>query len=218
MNNIIFIAPPAAGKGTQSKLLSEAYNIPHISLGDIMREARNPNTEVGKIIIKCQDERALVPLNITLDLLKERLAKSDCNNGYILDGFPRSLEQAYEYEKILSELNKDLGIVIYLDINRDLALERTLSRIVCPVCGESYNILVDNLRPKNDGICDKCGNNLKTRTDDNKETFIKGFDTYINQTSPLIKYYRGKNVLKEIKVTNEKSTQDIFNEINNFIN
>ena len=217
MKNIIFIAPPAAGKGTQSKLISEAYNIPHISLGDIMREARDPNTEVGKIIIKCQDERRLVPLNITLDLLKERLNKTDCKNGYILDGFPRSLEQAYEYEKILTDLNKNLGVVIYLDIDKDLALERTLSRIVCPKCGESYNLLVDDLKPQTDGICDKCGNSLKTRTDDNKETFIKGFDTYINETSPLIEYYKNKQVLKEIKVNKEKSAQDIFNQIKEII-
>lgn len=217
MKNIIFIAPPAAGKGTQSKLISETYNIPHISIGDIMREARDPNTEVGKIIIKCQDERRLVPLNITLDLLKERLNKDDCKDGYILDGFPRSLEQASEYEKILTVLNKDLGVVIYLDIDKDLALERTLSRIVCPKCGESYNLLVDNLKPQVDGICDKCGNSLQTRTDDNKETFIKGFDTYINETSPLIEYYKNKNVLKEIKVSKEKSAQDIFNKIKEII-
>ena len=106
MINIIFIAPPAAGKGTQAKLLSQSFNIPHISIGEIMREARDPNTEVGRIIIKCQDDRILVPLDITLKLIKDRLSSEDCNNGYILDGFPRSLEQAYEYDKILKSLNK----------------------------------------------------------------------------------------------------------------
>lgn len=217
MKNIIFIAPPAAGKGTQSKLISQTYNIPHISIGDIMREARNPDTEVGKIIIKCQDERALVPLNITLDLMKERLTKEDCNNGYILDGFPRSLEQAYEYDKILASLNKDIGVVIFMDIDKDLALERTLSRVICPKCGATYNLLVDNLKPKSNGICDKCGESLKTRTDDNEKTFIKGFDTYMKETTPLIEFYQNKGVLKTIKVSREKSAQDIFNQIKQII-
>lgn len=217
MKNIIFIAPPAAGKGTQSKLISQNYNIPHISIGDIMREARNPDTEVGKIIIKCQDERALVPLNITLDLMKERLTKEDCNNGYILDGFPRSLEQAYEYDKILASLNKDIGVVIFMDIDKDLALERTLSRVICPKCGATYNLLVDNLKPKSNGICDKCGESLKIRTDDNEKTFIKGFDTYMKETSPLIEFYQNKGVLKTIKVSKEKSAQDIFNQIKQII-
>ena len=183
MKNIIFIAPPAAGKGTQAKLVSEEYNIPHISIGEIMRNARNPETEIGRTIIKCQDERKLVPLDITLKLIKERLSQDDCDNGYILDGFPRSLEQALEYNKILEELNKEIGAVIFMDIDKETALKRTLSRVVCPSCGETYNLLIDNLKPKKDGICDKCGSDLKVRSDDNENAFIKGFDTYINSTN-----------------------------------
>lgn len=217
MKNIIFIAPPAAGKGTQSKLISQYCNVPHISVGDIMREARDPNTEIGKIIIKYQDERALVPLDITLKLIKERLGQEDCNNGYILDGFPRNLEQALEYEKILNTLNKEIGVVIYMNIDKETALERTLSRVVCSKCGETYNLLVDNLKPNKEGICNKCGSSLKTRTDDNELTFIKGFDTYIKETTPLIEYYQNKGVLKKIEVNKEKSAQDIFNEIKEII-
>ena len=217
MKNIIFIAPPAAGKGTQSKLVSQAYNIPHISIGDIMRSARDPNTEIGKIIIKCQDERKLVPLDITLNLLKTRITKEDCNNGYILDGFPRNLEQAYEYEKILKSLNKEIGVVIFLDIDKNLALERTLSRMICPSCGATYNLLNEKLKPKKEGICDKCNSNLTTRTDDNKNTFIKGFNTYMKETLPLIEYYQNKGVLKIIKVNKNKSIQDIFNQIKEII-
>ena len=217
MKNIIFIAPPAAGKGTQSKLVSQAYNIPHISIGDIMRSARDPNTEIGKIIIKCQDERKLVPLDITLNLLKTRITKEDCNNGYILDGFPRNLEQAYEYEKILKSLNKEIGVVIFLDIDKNLALERTLSRMICPSCGATYNLLNEELKPKKEGICDKCNSNLTTRTDDNKNTFIKGFNTYMKETLPLIEYYQNKGVLKIIKVNKNKSIQDIFNQIKEII-
>lgn len=218
MKNIVFIAPPAAGKGTQSKLISEFYHIPHISLGDMMRDARDSNTEVGRIIMKCQDERMLVPLDITLGLLKDRLAREDCGNGYILDGFPRNLKQAYEYDKILENLNKEIGIVIFMDIDRDLALERTLGRVVCPKCGSTYNLLVDSLKPKMDGICNKCGSDLKIRTDDNESTFIKGFDTYMKETLPLIEFYQKKGVLKKIEVRKEKSAQDIFNEIKQLVN
>lgn len=217
MQNIIFIAPPAAGKGTQSKLISQTFNIPHISIGEIMRESRNPNTEVGQIIIKCQDERALVPLDITMKLLMERLSKNDCDNGYILDGFPRSLEQALEYEKVLSSLNKDVGVVIYMDIDKDVALRRTMSRMVCSSCGETYNLEIDNLKPKVDGICDKCGCDLKIRTDDNIDTFIKGFNTYIEQTKPLIDYYQKRGILKELKINENDSVQDVFCKIKSII-
>lgn len=218
MKIIVFIAPPAAGKGTQSKLVSDAYNIPHISVGDIMREARSPDTEVGRVIIKCQDERALVPFNITLSLLKERVVREDCQNGYILDGFPRNLEQAYEYDKILGSLNQNIDAVIFMDIDKDLALERTLGRVVCQKCGSTYNLVVDALKPKINGVCDKCTNKLMARTDDNETTFAKGFDIYMKETLPLIEFYKNKGVLSTIKVSKEKSAQDIFNEIKEIIN
>ena len=217
MKNIIFIAPPAAGKGTQSKLVSEQYNIPHIGTGDLLREARNANNERAKIIIDMQDKGALVPDSIVLELLEERIKKDDCRNGYILDGYPRNVAQAESYNKLLNELNMDLGVVIYLDIDKDLALDRTISRITCPKCGASYNLKIDSLKPSTEDICDKCGSELQKRSDDNEETFIKRFDTYINSTKDLIEYYNNKNVLKEIKVTEEKSAQDIFNEIKNLI-
>jgi len=217
MKNIILIAPPAAGKGTQAKLLSEKYNIPHISIGEIMREARNPETEVGRIIIKCQDERTLVPLDITLNLLKERINQEDCKNGYILDGFPRSLEQADEYNKILKYLNKDIGVVLFMDIDKETALKRTLSRVVCPKCGETYNLLIENLKPKKENICDKCGSDLQIRSDDNEKTFIKGFETYMNSTLGLIEYYEKLGCLRKIDVR-EKSVEAVFEEIEKVLN
>ena len=212
MKNIIFIAPPAAGKGTQAKLVSEKYNIPHISIGEIMRNARNPETEIGRTIIRCQDERILVPLDITLELIKERLSQSDCDNGYLLDGFPRSLEQAHEYNKILKDLNKELGIVIFMDIDKETALKRTLSRVICPTCGETYNLLIENLKPKKDNICDKCGSNLKVRSDDNEKTFIKGFETYMNSTVDLIDYYQNLGCLYKLNVK-DKSVEEVFEEV-----
>lgn len=217
MKNIIFIAPPAAGKGTQSKLISKEFNIPHISIGEIMREYRNPNTEIGRIIIKCQDERALVPNEITFKILQDRLSKSDCNNGYILDGFPRSMEQALEYDNILRNLNKKIGNVIYMDIDKEVALKRTLSRVVCSKCGETYNLENINLKPKKDGICDKCGCDLKVRTDDNESTFLKGFETYLNQTKPLIDYYNQRGILIQIKIEEQDSILDVFNKIKSII-
>ena len=217
MKNIIFIAPPAAGKGTQAKLVSQEYNIPHISIGEIMRNARNPETEIGRIIIKCQDERTLVPLDITLKLIKDRLSQSDCNNGYILDGFPRSIEQAHEYNKILKELNKEIGVVIFMDIDKETALKRTLSRVICPTCGETYNLLIENLKPKKENTCDKCGNNLKVRSDDNEKTFIKGFETYINSTVDLIDYYQNLGCLYKLNVK-DKSVEEVFEEVKRVLN
>lgn len=217
MKNIIFIAPPAAGKGTQAKLVSQEYNIPHISIGEIMRNARNPETEIGRIIIKCQDERTLVPLDITLRLIKDRLSQSDCNNGYILDGFPRSIEQAHEYNKILKELNKEIGVVIFMDIDKETALKRTLSRVICPTCGETYNLLIENLKPKKENTCDKCGSNLKVRSDDNEKTFIKGFETYMNSTVDLINYYQNLGCLYKLNVK-DKSVEEVFEEVKKVLN
>lgn len=217
MKNIIFIAPPASGKGTQSSLISQEYGIPHISIGEIMRGARDKNTEIGRIIIKCQDERTLVPLDITLKLIKERLNSDDCKDGYVLDGFPRNLEQAVEYDKIMSNINKNIDVVIYMDIDRELALKRTLSRRICSKCGQTYNLLVENLRPLVENFCDKCGHELCIRTDDNVDTFNKGFDLYLEQTTPLIHYYEKRGILRKIKIEDEDLVQDVFNKIKSII-
>ena len=217
MKNIIFIAPPASGKGTQSKLISQEYNIPHISIGEIMRGARDANTEVGRIIIECQDERKLVPLDITLELIKTRLNSDDCDSGYILDGFPRNLEQAIEYDKILSNINKSIDLVIYMDIDYELALKRTLSRIICSKCGETYNLLDEKLKPLVDNICNKCGHVLSTRSDDNEVTFNKGFNLYLEETLPLVCYYEQRGILRKIKIESTDTVQDVFNKIKSII-
>ena len=189
MKNIIFIAPPAAGKGTQSKLVSAEYNIPHISTGDLLREEVNSGSDLGVYLKQEMDKGNLISDETITTLLKNRLSKGNCENGYILDGYPRNVTQAKIYENLLKELNKDLGSVIFLDIDKSLALERTLSRIVCPNCGASYNLNIEALKPIKEGICDKCNNTLKIRSDDNKETFLNRFDAYINNTKELIDYY-----------------------------
>lgn len=218
MKNIIFIAPPAAGKGTQSKLISTEYNIPHISTGDLLRDEIKSGSEIGKQLQACIDQGALVSDDIIIRLLRTRISKVDCNNGYILDGFPRNVAQAKIYKDLLNELRKDEGIVIYMDIDRDLALSRTVNRKICSSCGMSYNTAVLELAPKIDGICDKCGHTLRARTDDNETTFINRYDTYLKETSPLIEYYESKGVLRRIKIQANDSAQDIFNVIKTIIN
>lgn len=217
MKNIIFIAPPAAGKGTQSKLVSEEYNIPHISTGDLLREEISKNTPLGISIKNDMDKGNLVSDEVITTLLKNRITKSDCKNGYILDGYPRNIAQAKIYNDLLSELNYDKGVVIFFDIDKDLALKRTMSRIICPNCGSSYNLLVEDLKPKVENVCDRCHKALKTRSDDTEEVFIHRFDTYINSTKDLIEYYDNLKLLHRIPVL-DKSASEIFEEVKKVLN
>lgn len=218
MKNIIFISPPAAGKGTQSKLLSQEYNIPHISAGDLLRDEVASGSKLGLELKAIMDAGKLVGLEDILKLLENRLSKDDCKKGYILDGYPRDMAQAKAYEELLEKLNMDLGKVIFLDIDKELAVKRTLSRIICPKCGSSYNLEVEDAKPKKAGICDRCGNDLKQRSDDNKETILKRFDTYMESTKDLIDYYENLGVLTRIKVEENKKVEDIFNEIKEVLN
>lgn len=197
MKNIIFIAPPAAGKGTQAAMLSSKYDMPHISTGDILRNAQD-DTERGKYIANEVSNGRLVSDEIILELLTERLSKSDCENGYILDGFPRNIEQAKQYESILKKLNKDLGYVIVIDINKDEAKRRIVGRSSCPKCGKVYNELFNELKPLKENTCDVCGSSLIKRSDDNAQTFDDRFETYLQKTKPLIDYYSRKNVLYHV--------------------
>lgn len=197
MKSIIFIAPPAAGKGTLAEMLSTKYNMPHISTGDILRNAQD-DTERGKYISNEMAQGRFVSDEIILELLNERLLHSDCSNGYILDGFPRNVEQAKQYEKILESLNKDLGCVIVLDIDKEVAKNRIIGRISCPNCGSVYNELFEETKPLINGVCDKCGSKLVKRVDDNIETFETRFDAYLAKTEPLIYYYNQKNNLYHI--------------------
>ena len=218
MKNIIFVAPPGAGKGTQAKLISSEFNIPHISTGDLLRDERNSGSVLSEMLKSEMDKGNLIDNSIIVNILRNRLSRVDCNNGYILDGYPRSVEQAKIYEDLLLELNKDIGIVIYMDIDKDLALERTLCRIICSSCGASYSSAVDDLKPKIDGICDRCGHSLRLRKDDTPEIFSNRFDTYLKETKPLVDYYNSLGVLKTIKVTKDDSVQDIFNKIKQCLN
>ncbi len=190
--NIILIAPPAGGKGTQSELLCSKYNIAHISTGDLLRaEVENGNTELKKIM----DAGMLVSDEIIFDLIKKRISSNDTINGYLLDGFPRNIEQAKTYDEILKDLNKDIGYVIELNIDPELAAKRISGRRSCPKCGATYNIYFDGMKPINENICNKCGSSLTKRDDDNEETYKTRYNTYLEKTKPLIDYYRDLGVL-----------------------
>lgn len=215
MKSIIFIAPPAAGKGTHSDMLAKKYNLAHISTGDLLREAVEENDERGNYISNIMHSGKLVNDDIILELLRERLLKSDCENGYILDGFPRNIDQAFAYEKILKELNKDLGVVIYLNVDKELCKKRIVGRITCPKCGAVYNSLICESKPKTDNVCDHCGSDLKKRSDDNEETFDKRFETYMTLTEPLIDHYKKLGILYEINGNEPKNT--IFSKIEDIV-
>jgi len=211
LKSIIFIAPPAAGKGTQSKLVSEKYNIPHISTGDLLRSVIETGSTLGKSIKAEIDKGHFVSDELILELLKQRLSQDDCQNGYILDGYPRNLSQAKEYDKLLESLNKELGYVILLDLDKETAKKRIVGRLSCKNCGTVYNELIEDTRPKNTGMCDKCNIELSKRNDDNEETFEERFDTYLKQTEPLINYYENKGCL--YRVNSGVRKERIFEEI-----
>lgn len=210
MKNIIFLAPPAAGKGTLSEMLVEKYGYGHISTGDLLREEVKAGTELGKEAEGLMKEGKFVPDDLIIKLIANRITKPDCENGYILDGFPRTKVQAEKYDELLKELGKDLGVVIFIDIDKQMAIERACSRITCPKCGRIYNKYSTEMKPKQEGICDDCKVELTQRADDNEETFIKRFDEYMEKTMPLYDFYKNKGVLKTIKAY--KSKFDTFDE------
>lgn len=210
MKNIIFLAPPAAGKGTLSEMLTEKYGYGHISTGDLLREEIKNKTEIGKQAESLMKEGKFVSDDVIVKLISNRITKDDCKNGYILDGFPRTKVQALKYDELLESLGKDLGIVIYIDIDKDMAIRRACSRITCPKCGRIYNKYSEEMKPKTEGICDDCGESLVRRADDNEETFTKRFEEYINKTMPLYDYYKNKGVLRVIKAYESK--YDTFDE------
>ena len=195
MKNIIFIAPPAAGKGTQSAILEKKYNLPHISTGNILREESLKDTELGRYIAEVLSNGDLVKDDVTYTLLRNRLSKDDCKNGYILDGFPRNIEQAYKYDEMLKDLNQELGYVIKLDIPLETLEKRITGRRICPDCKTVYNLNSETEKPTQESICDKCGGRLYQRNDDNITSFKNRYELYLEKTKPLLDYYKEKGIL-----------------------
>ena len=210
MKSIILIAAPAAGKGTEAKLIKNEYAIPHISTGDLLREAVQKNDDRAKLINDLITSGKFVSDEIVLELLKERISEDDCKNGYILDGFPRNVSQAEAYDKILKELNKDLGVVIVLDIDKEIAKSRVVGRYTCPKCGRIYNIN-NELKPKNGLLCDDCNVELTHRSDDSEETYETRYNSYIEKTEPLISYYENKGSIYHVNagITPEETHKQV---------
>lgn len=215
MKSIIFIAPPAAGKGTQAMLVKEKYGVPHISTGDLLRAAKNGNDENSKLIASLIDNGKLVPNELVLELLKKRLEQDDCKNGYILDGFPRNLEQARQYDEILSDIDMELGIVISIDLDKEIAQQRISGRVSCPKCGAVYNSSIEGSKPKKENICDNCDTTLVHRNDDDVATYGIRYQTFMDETKPLLDYYQSKNAL--FHVDGNRTKEEIFNEITTII-
>ena len=202
MLNIILMGPPGAGKGTQAKILIAKYDIPHISTGDMFREAIKAGTPLGKLAASYINDGHLVPDDVTIGLVKERLSQPDCAKGYLLDGFPRTIPQAEALEKITEEINRKVEYVINIDTPKEELVKRICGRRVCKKCGAPYHII--NMKPKVDGICDICGGELIQRPDDNEEALATRLEAYNKQTKPLLDYYQKKGLLKTFDGTHKE--------------
>ena len=215
MKNIMFIAPPAAGKGTQAEIITAKYNIPHISTGDILREIAKEDSEIGNYVAETMASGKLVKDEITYQLIEERLSRDDCKNGFIIDGFPRNLDQAIEYDKILAKLGYDIGNVFLLNIETKTLEKRITGRRVCEDCNAIYNINDIAKAPKSESVCDKCGGKLYQRKDDNLESFQTRFAMYQEKTEPIIEHYRKQNVLHVIN--GEDTVENVFKQVDEII-
>ncbi len=188
--NVILMGPPGAGKGTQAKRIARKLNIPHISTGDMLREAVAAGTDLGLKVKEIMDKGFLVPDDLMIDLVRERLAREDTKNGFILDGFPRTVEQAIALDKMLDELKKEIHVALLVDADEEEIVKRISSRRVCPECGKVYNLLT--LRPEVEGYCDNDGSKLIQRDDDRPETVRARYRVYSDKTAPVIRYYSGE--------------------------
>ena len=193
---LVLLGPPGAGKGTQAQVLSKDLNIPHISTGDMLREALKAASPLGLEAKAYMEKGALVPDELVIALVRERLSKSDAKKGFILDGFPRTPEQAKSLDESLKELKMPLDVVLYFKTSLAVIIARLSGRRVCGQCGKNYHQV--NFRPKVEGACDVCGGKLIQRPDDKEETIEKRLKVYEDQTAPLIDYYKRKNILSEV--------------------
>ena len=196
---IIMLGAPGAGKGTQAKLIAEKYGVPHISTGDIFRANIKNGTELGKEAKEYRDKGLLVPDELTVRLLLDRVAQDDCKNGYVLDGFPRTIPQAEVLDKELTKLGDSVDFAVDVDVPDENIIRRMSGRRACLNCGATYHIV--NIPPKKEGICDVCGSELVLRDDDQPETVKNRLKVYHEQTQPLIEYYTGKGVLRTVDGT-----------------
>jgi len=212
--NLIFIAPPSAGKGTQSDLLQKKYDFVHISTGDLLRAEIKRKSEIGKTIEDIMSRGELVSDEIITELLKNQLQKI-ANKKFILDGYPRTKHQAEELSKLFAELNINDYKVLYLELDEDIALKRALGRVVCNECGATYNQYIEGLMPKEKGYCDKCHGELISRADDTEEAMKQRYESYIKFTKPVLDYYNKENILSILDAS--KDAKSVFADIEEII-
>ncbi|MCR1952167.1 adenylate kinase [Clostridium sp. DSM 100503] len=210
---IVLLGPPGAGKGTQAKSISNRYSIPHISTGDIFRKNISENTLLGVEAKKHIDKGQLVPDEVTINMVKDRLQQDDCKNGYLLDGFPRTVNQAEALQEFLLERNENLDTALLIEVPTGFILERMTGRRVCPSCGASYHIKFNP--PAIVGKCDVCGSDIIQRKDDTEETVSERLDVYERQTQPLIDFYKERNLLSIVDGT--KAINEVFEGICNIL-
>lgn len=206
---IIMLGAPGAGKGTQAKRIADKYEIPHISTGDIFRANIKNGTELGKKAKEYMDQGLLVPDELTVNLVIDRVSSDDCKNGYVLDGFPRTIPQAEALDNALTARGEKIDFAVNVEVPDENIINRMSGRRACLTCGATYH--TEFIKPKVEGICDNCGSTLVLRDDDKPETVKKRLDVYHDQTQPLIDYYSGKNVLAEVDGT--KIMDDVFADI-----
>jgi len=209
---LILLGPPGVGKGTVAKKLQEEFKLPVISTGVILREEISKKTELGQKVKEIMGRGDLVPDNIILEIIKERIKRKDCESGYIFDGFPRNVEQAKSLEKVNKELNEHINYVFYFELPFNQIIDRLTSRRVCKKCGTNYNLSFNP--PKKDNVCDLCGGELYQREDDKEETIKNRLQVYIKQTLPLKKYYQEKKLLA---IVNANTSREAFLEIKNIL-
>lgn len=210
---IVLLGPPGAGKGTQAKSISNKYSIPHISTGDIFRKNISENTPLGVEAKGYMDKGLLVPDEVTINMVKDRLQQQDCKNGYLLDGFPRTVAQAEALNEFLVEKNEQLDTALSITVPNEFILERMTGRRVCPSCGASYHVKFNP--PQSEGKCDLCGTEVVQRKDDTVETVKERLEVYEKETRPLIDFYSNKNLLSEVDGT--KTINEVFTGICNIL-
>ena len=196
---IIMLGAPGAGKGTQAKQIADKYSIPHISTGDIFRANIKKGTELGKKAKQYMEQGALVPDELTCDLVMDRIQQDDCKNGFVLDGFPRTIPQAEALDAALGKINEKMDYAIDVDVPDENIINRMSGRRACLNCGATYHLI--SIPPKVEGICDRCGSEIVLREDDKPETVQKRLKVYHEQTQPLIDYYKNQGILKSVDGT-----------------
>lgn len=213
--NIILLAPPAAGKGTQCEILVEKYNLTQISTGNLLRDIAKEETELGKKVKEVLTSGDLVNDELVYQIVENYLDNNENQHGYIFDGFPRTESQAKRLDTILKDRNKKIDYVFFLDTEKEILLNRVLGRRTCKQCGKIYNTNIDILKPKKDLICDNCGGELYIRDEDNLQSFEVRYNTYIDKIQPLIDYYKQQNLL--YKIDSSHSKENTFEQIQTII-